>query len=215
MDRFTKIDMETWPRRELFELYTKSWMSTSFSATVKIRAENLVKLQKERGQKLVPALLYIVSRELSGDQAFTVAVQDGFLGYWDRIHPVYPVLNGNGTFTFHTTPVDGGFQRFYEAYLREKEENADKLGAYASSDMPVNNYIFLIMPWLAFDSFSFALKNQKNYFAPIISIGKYDENCCLPFSATVNHAVCDGYQLSEFFRRIQEAFENPEEWLKS
>ena len=204
--------METWPRKELFELYTKSWMSTSFAASMKLRAEKLVKLLKARGQKLVPALLYVISREVSRDPAFTVAIQDGVLGNWEKIHPVYPVLNDNGTFTFHNTMLTDNYQDFYGAYLREKEENAGQKGAYASI-MPLNNYIISIMPFFAFDSFSFALKNQKNYFAPILSVGKYDEDYRMPVSATVNHAVCDGYQVSELFRRVQEAFDNPEEWL--
>ena len=212
MDRFTEIDRETWPRKALFDLYTRSWMEMTFSATQKLRAEKLVKLQKARGQKLVPALLYIVSREVSRDRAFTVANKDGVLGYWDRIHPMYPVLNENGSFSFHTTLVEGDFPSFYQAYLREKEENADKTGAYACT-MPLNTFTLSIMPYFAFDSFSFSLKNVKNYFAPIVSIGQYDENFLLPIAVTVNHAVCDGYQLSELFRRLQEAFENPEAWL--
>lgn len=213
MDHFTPIDKETWPRKALFELYTKAWMEMTFSASKKLRAENLVKLQKARGQKLVPALLYIFAKELSRDQAFTVANKDGVLGCWDKIHPIYPVLNDTGTFTFHTTPVDGDFQSFYDAYLREKAENFDKLGAYASSDMPFNGFIISIMPYFAFDSFSFSLKNIKNYYAPIISIGKYDENGLLPVSATVHHAVCDGYHLSALFDRLQAAFDRPEECL--
>ena len=211
MDQFTAIDKETWPRRELFERYTKSWMEMTFSASLKLRAENLVKWQKARGQELIPALLYIFSKEISKDQAFTIAVKDGVLGYWDKMHPLYPVLRDDGNFTFHTAPVDGDYPSFYAAYQREKAENADKTGAYASL-LPVNGYIIYIMPYFAFDSFSFSLKNVKNFFAPIISIGQYDENYLLPVAATVNHAVCDGYHLSELFRRIQEAFDHPEAW---
>ncbi len=212
MDQFTPIDKETWPRKALFELYTRSWMEMTYSASMKLRAEKLVKLLKARGQKLVPALLYIFSREISRDQAFTVAIQDGVLGSWDKMHPIYPVQNDNGTFTFHTTPMDGDFQRFYDAYLREKEENAGITAAYAS-ETPPNGYLISIMPYFAFDAYAFSMKNIKNYFAPLIAIGKYDENYLLPVAATVNHAVCDGHHLSELFRRVQEAFDHPEEWL--
>ena len=130
MDHFVEIDKATWPRRELYELYTKTWMEQTFSASVKLRVEKLINCQKAHGQKLVPALLYIFSRELSRDQAFTLAIKGGTLGCWDRIHPVYPVRNENGTFTFHTTPVGDDFASFYEAYMREKEENAGKMGSY-------------------------------------------------------------------------------------
>ena len=213
VDRFTEIDRETWPRKALFELYTKAWMEMTYSATVKLRAERLVKRQKARGQKLTPALIYLFTREISRDRAFTTAIRDGTLGYWDRLQPVYPVLNDDGTFTFHTARVEGDFPVFYDAYLREQAENAGKRGAYASNDMPVNGYTISVMPFLAFDSFSFSLKNIKHYFAPIISIGKYDDNFLLPVAATVNHAVCDGYHLSELFRRLQDAFDHPDAWL--
>ena len=98
--------------------------------------------------------------------------------------------------------------------MREKEETVGKTGAYVST-VPLNNYIISIMPYFAFDSFTFSLKNQKNYYAPILSVGKYDENYLLPIAATVNHAVCDGYHVSELFRRVQEAFDNPAEYLSA
>ena len=87
-------------------------------------------------------------------------------------------------------------------------------GANCVSEIPLNNYVISIMPFFAFDSFSFSLKNIKHYYAPILSIGQYDpESGLMPVAATVNHAVCDGYHLSGLFRRIQAAFDNPEEWL--
>lgn len=213
MDRFTPIDVKTWPRKALYELYNKSWMEASFSATMRVKVENLVKYQKERGQKFVPALLYIFTKELSGDPAFTLAVQDGQVGHWERLHPMYPVLNENGTFTFHYTPVEGDFRSFYDAYLREKEESAGRIGAYASGNMPFNSYCISIMNYFPFDSFSFSMKNNKNYYAPVIFIGKYGEDCLMPVSVTVNHAACDGFHVSELFRRLQEAFDHPEKWL--
>ena len=212
MDRFFEIDKETWPRKELFNLFSKPWMATSFTANMKLRAEKLVRLQKARGQKLVPALLYIFSRELSRDQAFTIAVKDGVLGFWERIHPMYPLLNENGTFTFHTARVDGDFPAFYDAYMREKTENEGKLGAYAS-DMPFNVFSISVMNYFPFDSFSLSMNINKFSYAPYVFMGKYDESYRLPASVTVNHAVCDGFHVSELFRRVQEAMDAPEEYL--
>ncbi len=212
MDHFTEIDKETWPRMECYKLYTTKWLEQTFSATMKMSVEKLINCQKAHGQKLVPALLYIFSREFSRDQAFTIAVKDGKLGYWDRIHPVYPVLNENGTFSFHTTPVRDDFGSFYDAYMREREENADKTGINVSL-LFTNGYVISIMPFWPFESLSHSLKYIKNYYAPIVAIGKYDEEYRLPVAVTVNHAVCDGWHLSELFRRVQEAFDNPEEYL--
>lgn len=212
MDTFTPIDRETWPRRELFELYTEYWTTTTFAVSVKLNAEKLVKYQKSRGQKLVPALLYAFSSEISKDMAFTVALINGVVGHWDKMHPMYPVLNENGTFTFHTTPLTEDFDTFYKNYLQEKIDSEGKIGAF-STEMPPNAFIISIMPYFRFEAFSFAMKNPKNYYAPIVSIGKYDENYVLPVAATVNHAVCDGYHISELFRRVQYKFDHPEEWI--
>ncbi len=213
MDLFTPIEKETWPRRELFQLFSKSMMGAGFSASVKLRAENLVKLQKARGQKLVPALLYVFAKEISRDPAFTFAVKDGVMGHWDRMHPMYPVLNENGTFTFHTTRADGDYRSFYEAYMREKTEYTEKPAAYAS-DMPFNCFSISTMNYFPFDSFSFSMNNNYKFsYAPVVSIGKYDENYEMTVSVAVNHAVCDEKNVAELFTRLQAAFDSPEEYL--
>ena len=211
LDKFTPIDRENWERKELFELYTEIWTATTFAASVRLDVEKLVKTQKERGEKLVPALLYVFSREVSRDMAFTVAVRDGVVGSWEKMHPMYPVLNENGTFTFHSTRVDGDYASFYSAYMEEKVRTAGRIGAFASS-MPPNSYIISIIPYMDFEGFSFAMKNPKYYLAPIIEIGKYDEKYTMPASITVNHAVCDAHHISELFNRVQRALNHPEEW---
>ena len=102
MDRFEKIDMQLWPRAEIYRLYTEQWTTVTYSITKKLSAAKLVPYLKERGIKLAPALIWLVSREVNRIENFRLAIQDGALGRWDVIHPLFPTLNEQENMTFHS-----------------------------------------------------------------------------------------------------------------
>ena len=215
-DKFTPIDRENWPREEIYRVYTELWTTTLFSVTVRIDVTETVRETKRRGEKFVPAVLYLFSRELSRQENFTLAVRDGILGCWERLHPLYPVLNETGNFTFHTTPYYGGYRQFYRAYIAEQERNGASLAAFAEP-APENNFIISIMPYLKFEGFSFSLKNAKNYYTPTVSVGKYyEENgrLYMPVSVTVNHAASDANHLNILFSGVEAAMQSPLSWIE-
>lgn len=216
MDRFIPIDRSTWERDSLFRLYTEIFTTTHFSSSVRIDVTETVKMAKERGEKFVPAVLYCFSRELSRETAFCVAERQGVLGRWEVMHPVYPVLNPSGHFTFHTIRYCEDYSKFYADYIAEQERSRDAREAYAEP-APENSYIISVMPFLKFESFAFSFKNAKGYYTPTISVGKYAEEngrLMMPIAATVNHATTDGYHVSLLYDGIERLMLDPGEWMK-
>ena len=213
MDNFKAIDMETWPRAEFYKLYTEIWTTQVYTLTKKLSVKKIVPFLKERGIKFVPAVIWLVSREVNRIENFRLAVKDGKLGEWNVIHPMFPTLNAYKNITFHSLDFQEDFKSFYEAYLEEQRENLSKTCLWATK-VPENFFIVSVMPFLHFDASAMQLKNAKGYYAPFLAIGKYNEQMQLPCAITGNHAGHDAWHAAQLFDGIQKGFDNPDEWCK-
>jgi len=213
MDHFDIIDIATWPRAEIYKLYTQEWSTVTYSLTKKLSVAKLVPYLKERGIKFVPALMWLISREINRIENFRLAIHEGKLGTWDVIHPMFPTLNSDENMTFHGLRYQDDFHAFYESYLVEQQENRNKTNLWANR-IPENFFMVSIFPWLHFDASSMQLRNAKEYFAPFIAIGQYNEEMELPCMLMGNHAATDLWHVSQFFSRLKEAMDDPDQWCQ-
>ena len=212
MDNYTYIDMETWPRADLYRLYTEGWGTVTYSLTKKLSVAKFLPYLKERGIKFSPAIIWLVSHQINRIENFRLAVRDGKLIRWDVIHPMFPTLNAHENMTFHGMRHEENFQDFYRAYLQELEQNRDKTSLWANK-IPKNFFMVSILPWLHFDASSMQLKNAKEYFAPFIAIGQFNEEMLMPCMLMGNHAATDAWHVSQFFDMLQDAMDHPEQWF--
>lgn len=215
MNQFTPIDMDTWPRAAQYRLFTQQWTTISYTATEQLDAARTVAWCRARQSKFVPALLWAVTRSLLEQENFRLGVRDGVLGSWDVIHPVCPVVNAEGNLIFFTTPYIPEYAGFYQAYLAQKQAALDTPNAAVAGTMPENGYIISVVPYMNFTSVSFHLKNAKNYYAPVLDIGRYTpqgDRLMLPVSLTINHAAADLHHVSRMMNILQQLLDTPETW---
>ncbi len=74
-------------------------------------------------------------------------------------------------------------------------------------DKPPNTFDISMIPWFTFSSFNINVFGDGKYFLPIFTIGKFfEENGkrMLPLAIQVPQAVCDGYHVGRFVKRLQE-----------
>ena len=211
MDHFELIDMETWPRAEIYKQYTELWTTVTYSITRKLSAAKLLPYLKQRGIKLAPTLIWLTGREINRVANFRLGLRNKVLGRWDVIHPLYPTLNSDENMTFHSIPFDQDFRSFYDAYLAEQAENRHKTNLWATP-CPENYFFVSIFPWLHFEGMSMQLKNASGYYSPYIALGKYDEDMIIPCMVMANHAAIDAYHFSQFFDGMQAAMDDPAQW---
>lgn len=212
MDRFELIDMEHWARAEEYRLFADEWLMT-YSMTKHLPAEKTVDFLKARKIKLVPALIWIVSEAFNRCENFRLAVKDGKLGKWEVIHPMFPTLNADKNLTIHSLRYTDDFECFYNAYLKEQAENADKTSLWLY-EVPANSFMISVFPFVHFDGSSMHFSRAKDNYAPFFAIGKYDEQKKLPCMLAGNHAVADGWHVAEVFDSIQKRLDDPAEWCK-
>lgn len=211
-DGFEAIDLKTWPRRDVYRLYTEKWPTASYSLTKKLDAGTLVPFLKQRGIKFVPAIIWLAAREVNRLENFRLAIHDGQLGRWTVVHPMFPTLNATQNMTFHCVRFEDDFSPFYEAYLKEQRENAQKTALFANR-IPENSFMISVFPFLHFDGGSMQLSENGKY-APFLAIGQYNEVMQLPCLVMGNHACQDAWHVAQLFGGIQEGMDHPSEWCK-
>ena len=115
MTDFTPIDIQTWPRGEMF-YYFSQMAPTGYSLTVDIDITHLLQTVKSRDIKFFPAYLWLITKNLNRQIEFKVAVKDGQLGYYDSLTPLYAHFhNDDKTFSLMWTEYSDDFKTFYNA----------------------------------------------------------------------------------------------------
>lgn len=200
---YRKIDINNYYRKDAFLRFSNA--KCSMSMTKKIDVKELYDISKKTNTKFYINFLYIVSKVLN-------SVEDYKMGYlwetnelicYDKINPKHYIFHDD------TKTVTICYSEFYEDYntfYNKTEEDISEAKAirdYNYDDLNHPNCFDLsCMPWVNYDSFNIELPDGYLYFAPIINFGKYEkfENSLLmPISMRMNHAICDGYQVSNFF----------------
>lgn len=213
---FNKIDRDQWNRSEHFEHYMNDAKCT-YSLTANLNVTLLLNCLKDKGIKLYPAFIYMVSRVVHSYPEFRTSFDDqGDLGYWDEMIPNYTVFHQEDhTFSVIWTAYSQDFNAFQENFLKDQLWFGDQRGLWAKPRKPSNTFSISMMPWISFSSFDLHLSNDE-YLLPIITGGKYfsDQNeTYLPVSLRVHHAVCDGYHAGLFYNDLQALADSCEDWL--
>ena len=117
---FTPIDLETWPRAQMFRYFSRM-APTGYSLTVPVDVTGLRAALKARGLKFFPTYLWLVTKCLSEQPEFTTAVRDGVLGTYDSLTPLYAAFHEDDhTFSLMWTEFDEDLEVFHRRYLDDK-----------------------------------------------------------------------------------------------
>lgn len=215
---FQPIDMTTWPMAQAFYYYTQM-APTSYTINVTMDVTILRKTLKQRGYKFFPAYLYLVTRAIEKQKELRVAVNEGVLGYWQSLTPLYPQFHEDDkTTSLLWTEYDICFQSFYDSYIEDITKHGSSHGILSSKGMPpANGYVISCIPWFTFNSFSLHNHGIKDYYVPSFEAGAFVEaggKITMPLSITVHHATTDGYHLKEFLEDLQTNMNEPKSWMK-
>lgn len=213
--QFTPLDLQTWKRGQMF-VYFSRMAPTGYSLTVKIDITKMRATLKGAKRKFFPAYLWLVTKTLNQQQEFRIAQQDGQIGYYDYLTPLYASFHEDDqTFSLMWTEFDDCFGSFYDAYIENQRKYGNNHGVLTQPDRlpPPNAYTVSCVPWIAFDHFAVHSYENKPYFFPSIEAGRFiNENgkIMMPLSITCHHAATDGYHVSRFLEALQteaDAFE--------
>lgn len=215
---FTPVDLAAWPRREVFYYFSRM-APTGYSLTTELDVTALRRTLKETNLKFFPAYLWLVTRRLNQQEEFKLAEQEGVLGTYDVLTPLYAAFHSDTkTFSLMWTPFQEDFSGFYQAYLENQAAYGDNHGILAQPQTPPppNAYTVSCVPWVTFSHFAVHSYENKPYYFPSVEAGKIfsrDGAQLLPLSITCHHAATDGYHIHRFLEGLQEDMDGFSQFL--
>ena len=208
---FTLYD-HTWPRSSHFAYYTKGFVKSVNSITVRVDVTQFLARTKQKGLKFFPAFTAVTGQVIAAlPEMCTNVDSDGNPGYYSYLNPNFTIFHEDDkTFSDVWSQYDADFDTFYQNLLTDVETYKDKKGIKVKDGQPRNFFCISCVPWLSYESYCPVNYGGSPNLFPIITFGKYTEEngrLTLPFSLTISHACMDGYHLSLFFQKLQEALD--------
>lgn len=209
---FTPLDMNKLPRGQVFMYFSKI-APTGYSLTVNMDVTHLRKKTKEQGIKFFPVYLWLTTKNLNKQIEFKMAEQDGQVGYFDCLTPLYATFHDDDkTFSLMWTEYSSDFSVFYRNYLENQRNFGENHGILCRPELPPPNaYTISCIPWVKFEHFAVHSYDNKPYYFPSVEAGKIfsrGEKSMLPLSITCHHATTDGYHVNRFLEELQQDFDS-------
>ena len=198
-----KIDPNTWPRRDIFDFFSK-FSNPFYSVTFNVDVTEAYAYAKRSGLSFYYALVYLVTRAINSVEAFRYALVDGELVLLDERSPSFTDLKkGSESFHIVTMPCKGDIAEFcFDAKRRSAEQTT-----FLSTDKEgVDLIYFSCLPWIELT----ALTNERDFdpddAIPRVSWGKFHERDgrkILGMSLELNHRFTDGVHIGKFADALQ------------
>ena len=198
-----KIDPNTWPRRDIFDFFSKI-SNPFYSVTFNVDVTEAYAYAKRSGLSFYYVLVYLVTRAINSVEAFRYALVDGELVLLDERSPSFTDLKkGSESFHIVTMPCKGDIAEFcFDAKRRSAEQTT-----FLSTDKEgVDLIYFSCLPWIELT----ALTNERDFdpddAIPRVSWGKFHERDgrkILGMSLELNHRFTDGVHIGKFAEALE------------
>ncbi len=198
------INIETWPRRNIFRFYS-GLDYPHFNICTDIDISRLHRHCRQSGISRFNAVLYGVSQAANEIEEFRQRIRGDQVVQHEVVHPSFTVLTEENTFCFCETKYCEDIELFSEqtnraiASARANPSLEDETGR--------DDYLFISsLPWVRFTSVSHPIQMNPVDSIPRITWGRFAEEhkrVIMPLSVQVHHGLADGYHVGEFFQLLQ------------
>ena len=167
-----------WARSSHFQYYTKGFVKSVNSMTVRIDVTHFLAEVKRRNLKFFPAFAALTGQVIASIPEMCTAVdENGTPGYYSYLNPNFTIFHEDDkTFSDVWSEYDADFDAFYQNLVADAEQYQDKKGIKVKEGQPANFFCISCVPWLDYTA-----------YCPV----------------TISHACMDGYHLSLFFNTLQ------------
>ncbi len=201
---YTVIDLEHYPRKAHFELYTHTHDPYA-GMTVLVDITGLPELCRQKGWPFSLVFLYCVGRAANAVPQFRHRILNGMPVEFDRCDTSHTVMGEDDTFNFcRLNPMQP-----FDAYLREslvRQEQAQKHGSITDPEDAISLFFLSMVPWLRYTD----LRQPTPCPAdsnPRINWCKYETTggvTTIPVTVLVHHALVDGIHIAAFYKTLEQ-----------
>jgi len=200
-----KIVIENWNRKEHF-LFFKQFSDPYFSVTANVEVTKAYRFSKATNTSFFVRYLHACMKAINTVENFKYRIKNDEIIIHDTIHASATILRPNKTFGFSFIKFSEDFEEFNQHFLAEKKR------IFTTTDLfpPINSEDCIYcsaLPWLHFTGHKEPVAGFKMESVPKLAFGKIQEiqgKLMMPISVDVNHALVDGYHVSEFFKNFQD-----------
>lgn len=204
---FQKIDMSSWPRRELYNFFS-SVSDPFFSVTFRVDVTRLYDFAKQNGLSFYRSLVFLVTKAINSVEAFRVAVINGELVLLDERRPSFTDMK-KGSEVFHIVTMSAGDDLF--AFCRDSKAKSDAQQSFIDLSAEGSDLLFISsLPWLDVT----AVTNERDFdpddAIPRVTWGKFTEcggRKTLGMSLELNHRFIDGIHIGAFDSALRDLIE--------
>ena len=199
------IDLETYPRRSHFE-YFSSPAFPYMALTANVDVTNALRFAKAQGGSSFHVILWLVSQAANAVPELRQRIEDGKIVEYDHCNAGHTVALPDRTFCNCTTDCRRSCGEFLP-YAKKQQEEAMGHHGFVNADEDESGMFFTsCVPWIQFTQViqPAPIPADSN---PRIVMGKYfpeGERTMMPLNIQCNHALVDGWHVSEFYRIFQE-----------
>jgi chloramphenicol O-acetyltransferase type A len=204
------IDMQTWSRREHFELFsTYDYPHFGMCANVDLTA--FYPAVKQRGYSLTVAIVYMITRASNAIPEFRYRIREGKVIEHESVNPGFTILVEEDVFSFC-------FVDYVEDFSVFAAKAAERI-AFVKEHPWVRQVLqddvlyMTAIPWVSFTSFLHPMRLQPTDSIPRFVWGKFFEEgelLMMPLGVQGHHALIDGVHVGKFYAELQDYLQQPE-----
>ena len=199
------IDLETYPRRSHFE-YFGAMAFPYVGLTANVDVTNLIRFAKAHGGSTFHAVLWAAAKAANCIPELRQRIVDGQIVEFEHSNIGYTVAKEDHTFCNCYTETRKPLEEFLVDARRRQEESMQQSGFFNPSEDETALIFTSCVPWVSFTQVVQPVPSPGDC-NPRIVFGKYiqeKEKTLMPLHIQCNHALVDGYHISEFYRIFQQ-----------
>lgn len=208
------IDIQTWPRREHFKLFSL-FDHPHFSMCANVDLTVFNSAIRQHDISFTVAIVYVLSRAANAIPEFRYRIREGGVVDHEVVHPSITILTDDDLFSFCTFNYYENFAEFAHgattkmAYIKEHPTLEDEPGE--------DNLLFMTaIPWVSFTSFTNPIHLQPPDSVPRLAWGKFFQDGKLlkmPLGVQAHHAIMDGLHVGRYYAEVQDYLDHPEAYI--
>lgn len=202
------IDMDSWPRREMFDFFTAAGRPF-YSVTFRLDVARAYRFSKINGLSFYHCMTWLVTKAANSVEAFRYSIEDGRVAVLDERRPSFTDMK-KGADYFHICTMDFVDEDIaaYCAHALERSKNQPGFISYA--DERSDLLYISCLPWLELTGLTNEGQLAEDDCIPRISWGKAvqeGEKLMLGISMEVNHRFIDGADIGKFAFELERLME--------
>ena len=204
MDRY--IDVETWPRKDAYRLFSRGYLPY-FSVTTPLDVTELRRFTKKEGLSFYRAMVYIVSRAMNELEPFRLRIRKDGIAVCETVSPSYTTAGRAGSFGISDVEYLPG-ETMVDFCRRALEKEASQREQMVVQDDVRDDLIFISsVPWFVTTSvLQEQPTNPDDSFPRVLWDRVHEEKGrqLVNFTAQLNHRLLDGSHVRDLLLRMEE-----------